>query len=116
MLPLTYILTKQHGIIGPPIANLISISIYNGIRLVFLWKRFKLFPFSIRSGYTLLLAGGSYVICYFLFVNMHGLAGLILRSLLFITLYAIGVMVLRLSPDTRPVLQTISKRLKPGKD
>jgi O-antigen/teichoic acid export membrane protein len=111
MLPLTYILAKQYDIIGPAIANLISITIYNIIRIIFLWKKFRLFPFTTQSVYTLLLAAGSFAICYFLFLNLHGLEGLVLRSLAFIILYAAGVIYFRLSPDTKPVLQTISKRL-----
>ena len=58
MLPLTYILTSYYGLIGPAIANLVSISIYNAIRIIFLWKKFRLFPFTIHSLYALLFAGG----------------------------------------------------------
>jgi O-antigen/teichoic acid export membrane protein len=111
MLPLTYILAKQYDIIGPAIANLISITIYNIVRIIFLWKKFKLFPFTVQSVYTLLLAAVCFATCYFLFLNMHGFGGLVLRSLTFIILYAAGVIYFRLSPDTEPVLQTISKRL-----
>lgn len=111
MLPLTYILAKQYDIIGPAIANLISITIYNIVRIIFLWKKFKLFPFTVQSAYTLLLAAVCFAICYFLFLNMHGFGGLVLRSLTFIILYAAGVIYFRLSPDTEPVLQSISKRL-----
>ena len=111
MLPLTYILTKEYGIIGPAYANLISISIYNIIRIIFLWIKFKLFPFAIQSIYALLLAAACYGICYFAFENIHGLAGMIIRSLAFLLLYAAGVLYLNLSPDIKPVLQTIKKRL-----
>jgi O-antigen/teichoic acid export membrane protein len=111
MLPLTYILAKQYDIIGPAIANLISITIYNIVRIIFLWKKFKLFPFTVQSVYTLLLAAVCFAICYFLYVNMDGFGGLVLRSLTFIILYATGVIYFRLSPDTEPVLQSISKRL-----
>jgi len=116
MLPLTYILTKQYGILGPAIANLVSITIYNSIRLVFLWKKFRLFPFTIQSAHTVLLAAGCYIVCYFLFVNMHGFEGLVLRSLLFIILYAGTAFWFKLSPDVNPVLQTIKKRLSGRRD
>jgi O-antigen/teichoic acid export membrane protein len=116
MLPLTYILTKQYDILGPAIANLVSITIYNAIRILFLWKKFRLFPFTIQSVYTILLAGASFAICYFLFLYIHGFAGLVLRSLTFIILYATGIIYFRLSPDVRPVLLTISKRLRLRKD
>ncbi len=111
MLPLTYILTRQYGLIGPAIAALISISIYNIIRIIFLWKKFRLFPLTIQSLYTLLLAGGCYAVCYWVFKDMHGFAGLFIRSIVFIALYATGVISMKLSPDIQPVVQTIKKRL-----
>ncbi|HEY6504663.1 MAG TPA: oligosaccharide flippase family protein [Chitinophagaceae bacterium] len=116
MLPLSYILTKQYGIIGPAIANLISVTIYNAIRIIFLWKKFKLFPFTVQSIYTVLLASACYAACYFLFRDMQGLAGLVLRSLAFMILYGAGVLRLRLSPDIIPVAQTIRKRMGWKKD
>jgi len=111
MLPLTYILTRQHGLIGPAIAALISISIYNVIRIIFLWKKFRLFPLTIQSLYTLLLAGGCYGVCYFAFKEIHGFGGMIIRSIVFIALYATGVISMKRSPDIQPVVQTIKKRL-----
>lgn len=112
MLPLTYILTRELGIIGPAYASLISISIYNIVRIIFLWVKFKLFPFSMQTVYALLLAAACYGVCYFAFDNMHGLTGMILRSLTFIVLYGTGVYSMNLSPDLKPVLQSIKNRLR----
>jgi O-antigen/teichoic acid export membrane protein len=111
MLPLTYILAKQYDIIGPAIGSLVSITIYNIIRIIFLWKKFRLFPFTNHTIQTLLLAAACYFICHFAFRNMHGLAGMTIRSSVFIILYAAGAIYLKLSPDIQPVLQTIKKRL-----
>lgn len=111
MLPLTLILTRQYDIIGPAIANLISITLYNFIRVVFLWKKFNLFPFTIQSLYTLLLATGCWLVCYFLFRNIHGFGGHAIRSAVFIFLYGGLVIGLRLSSDVEPVIRTLRKRL-----
>ncbi|WP_152268067.1 lipopolysaccharide biosynthesis protein [Agriterribacter humi] len=111
MLPLTYILTKQYDILGPAIANLISISIYNMVRIVFLWKKFRLQPFTLSSIYTIVVAGCSYAICYFIFRNMHGFAGLFLRSAAFVLLYGGSVIYFKLSPDVQPVWASIRKRM-----
>jgi O-antigen/teichoic acid export membrane protein len=111
MLPLTYILTNEYDIMGPAIASLISISIYNAVRIAFLWSKFKLFPFSKQSLYTVLLAGASFTICYLAFRNLHGFPGLIVRSLAFIIIYAGATVYLKLSPDIEPVVKTIRKRL-----
>lgn len=116
MLPLTYFLTIKYGLIGPAIANLISITIYNIVRIVFLWKKFRLFPFTIQSLYTVLLAAGSFAICYYAFINLHGFAGLFARCIVFIALYSAGAIYMNLSPDIQPVWYTIQKRLGIKKD
>lgn len=111
MLPSNYFLTKEFDITGTALANLISISVYNAIRIIFLWKKFKLFPFTMQSLYTLLLAAACYGICHFAFLNIHGFAGMFLRSIAFIILYATGAIGMKLSPDIIPVMQTIKKKL-----
>ncbi|OSZ77645.1 polysaccharide biosynthesis protein [Chitinophagaceae bacterium IBVUCB2] len=111
MLPSNYFLTKEFDITGTALANLISISVYNAIRIIFLWKKFKLFPFTMQSLYTVLLAAGCYGICYFAFMNIHGFGGMFLRSIAFIILYVTGAIGLRLSPDIPPVIQTIKKKI-----
>lgn len=110
MLPLSYFLAKEFGIIGPAIATLVSGTIYNSIRILFLWKKFKLFPFTMQSLYTVLIAAACYGVCYFAFKDFHGFAGMLLRSITFIILYTTGVIGLKLSPDIQPVVNTLKKR------
>jgi O-antigen/teichoic acid export membrane protein len=111
MLPLTYFLANKIGLLGPAIATVISVTIYNTIRVIFLWKKHRLIPFSNKTIYTLLLAAGCYGICYFVFRNTHGMMGMFLRSTLFIVLYAASVIYLKLSPDIEPVVAALKKRL-----
>jgi O-antigen/teichoic acid export membrane protein len=111
ILPLTLILTRQYDILGPAIASLISTSIYNIIRILFLWKKFRLFPFTIHSFYGAMLGVGSFCICYFLFRSMHGFGGLVIRSLAFLLLYGGGIIYLRLTPDIKPVMATLKKKM-----
>ena len=111
ILPLNYILTKQYDIVGTAIANLISITIYNLIRIIFLWRKFKLFPFTAQSSYTLVLAGGCFAACYFSFQAIHGLPGLLLRSIVFCILYGTGILYLNLSPDVAPIWRSIKQRI-----
>jgi O-antigen/teichoic acid export membrane protein len=111
MLPLNYFLTRRFDIIGTALAGFISITIYNVIRIIFLWKKFNLIPFSVQSLYTILLAGACFAICYFSFQNIHGLSGLFLRSIVFSILYGAGAIYLKLSPDIIPVWTSIKKRM-----
>lgn len=112
MLPLSYIFTKQWGIIGTGAAQLVSISVYNLVRIVFLWKKFRLFPFTIHTIQAILVAGACYAACYFGLREIHGLAGLFIRSIAFIICYATAAIYLKLSPDIQPVLQSVKKRMR----
>jgi hypothetical protein len=111
-LPLNYILTKNYyGVMGPAIANLITFTIYNAIRYWFLMKKFKLQPFTIKTIYTIILGIATYYCCYFLFDNIHGFTGMILRSTVYLVLFIAGTLFLKLSPDIMPVWQTLQKKL-----
>jgi hypothetical protein len=112
ILPLNYLLTIELGLIGPAIANLIAFTIYNAIRFTFLYRKFNMQPFSIKSLFTVLLAAACYIICNFLFGDKFGLLWITIRSISFITLFATGMFALKLSPDLNPVLDTIRKRLR----
>jgi O-antigen/teichoic acid export membrane protein len=110
-LPLNYILAKKLGVIGPAIATLISYTIYNAIRYIFLLKKFGLQPFNYKSGLTLILALSGYYISYLLFRHIHGFTAMTLRSLCFILFYITGTLLLKLSPDVIPIWNTLKKKL-----
>ncbi len=111
-LPMNYILTKYYfGVVGPAISNLISFSIYNAIRYWFLISKFKLQPFTIKTALTIMLGIVCFFACYFLFQEFHGFAGLFIKSIAFIILYGAGTIMLKLSPDTLPVLNSLLMRL-----
>lgn len=110
-LPLNYILAKKLGVVGPAIATLISYTIYNTIRYLFLLRKFRMQPFNNKSGLTLLLAILGYYLSYILFNHIHGFAAMAIRSLFFLTLYFGGALLFKLSPDVIPVWNTLKKKL-----
>ena len=112
MLPLNWILTMKLGLIGPAIANLISFTIYNFIRYLFLLRKFNMQPFTIKSLFAILLAFACYGICYFLLNDKTGIEWLAIRSILFIGLFFAGTYWLDLTPDLKIVLETLKKRIK----
>ncbi len=110
-LPLNYILTKQLGVVGPAISNLIAFTIYNGIRYLFLLRRFRMQPFTLKSLYTLLVGLAGYFVCHFLFSGYQGFWWMVIRSILFITIYLFGALSLQLSSDIAPVWKTVLKKM-----
>jgi len=111
-LPLNWQLTRYYGIVGPAFSNLFSFTIYNIIRYYFLLRKFKMQPFTIKSVYTVLLAAFAYFVSYILFNDKTGFGWIVLRSSVFVVIYATGMFGLKLTPDALPVLQTLRKKLK----
>jgi len=110
-LALNFLLTRQFGIIGAAASELISYSVYNAVRFYFLWRRFGLQPFTVKSLYALLLAAVAYSAAYFPFAGKTGFLWIGLRSVVFGSVFVPGVLLLKLSPDIQPVWETIRKRL-----
>ena len=114
-LPLNYILAKKMGVVGPAIATLAAMVIYNAIRYAFLFRKFGMQPFTAKTIFTILLAVAGFLICHLLLSQFNGFGWIVLRSLLFLAIYIPGILWLRLTPDLVPVLTTIKKRLGLGK-
>ena len=110
-LPLNYLLAKKLGVVGPAIATLISYTIYNMIRYVFLLKKFGLQPFNYQNGPDAFAGYPGYLLSYLLFRHIHGFAAMALRSLCFLIIYISGTILLKLSPDVLPVWNTLKKKL-----
>jgi len=110
MLPLNYFLTRRFDILGPAWANLISFLVYNFVRVLFLWKKYKLFPFTPKSVYVLNIALAVYIITWLLFDGWSGLPGLFTRSIFASILFIAGIWILKPSPDIRPIVQALLNR------
>src|SRR5688572_2675353 len=111
-LPLTWVLTKALGLVGPAIANLIAFTIYNSIRYLFLLRKFNMQPFTVKSLLAILLALACYGVCYFLLNDKTGIQWLAIRSLLFLVLFFGGTYWLNLTPDLKIVLANLKKKMK----
>jgi O-antigen/teichoic acid export membrane protein len=114
--PLNYFLVKHYGIIGAGYSTLISLSVYNSIRIIFLERKFNMHPFSMKTIYAIFLAALSYFICYYAFYYIHGFWAMVLRSIVFIALYGGSIIYFDLTPDVLPVLGNIKKRIYRHRD
>jgi O-antigen/teichoic acid export membrane protein len=110
-LPLNWQLTRMYGVIGPAYSNLLSFTVFNIIRYWFLLKKFKMQPFTVKSLYTVVLAAACYFISFKLFNDRTGFGWILLRSSVFLAIYATGMFLLKLTPDAVPVLVTLKKKL-----
>ncbi len=98
-IPLNYLLIRNFGMWGAAIANIIAMTLYNGLRFGFLYYKYDLQPFTWRNG--LLFMGGIAIIAGVYFIPSHANLYVdgILRSMLFVALYAFFVLRLKLSDE-----------------
>lgn len=109
--PLNYFLIKEMGITGSAISSLIAYCMYNLIRIIFLWKKFKMQPFSINTLWALVLAVACYYFVFFFIPEIKGMFGMIIKSSVFSSIFITATWYFKLTPDFEPVLATIKKRL-----
>ncbi|MEN9684808.1 MAG: hypothetical protein RLZZ28_594 [Bacteroidota bacterium] len=110
-LPLTYILIKKYGIIGSAFAELIAYTAYNYVRFEFLRRKFNMQPFNRKTLYALALSVACYFACYFVFKNVEGWTGLVLRGFTFSGLMIGGIFYWKLTPDAGQLYVNLMKRI-----
>jgi O-antigen/teichoic acid export membrane protein len=101
-----------YGINGAAIATLISITLYSIAKLLFVVIRMKLFPFSLKNIYALLIG----LLCFFCFYywnfSFHPIVNIILKSILVTMLYVGLVYKTNLSTDINSVIEKTLKKIK----
>jgi O-antigen/teichoic acid export membrane protein len=112
IIPLNLFLVKNNGIVGAGISNLIAYSAYNAIRLIFLWKKFRMQPFSMNTLWSIIAAMAIYGLVFFTFGKTTGWPGILVKGSLFSILFVTITWYFKFSPDLEPVYIAIRKRLK----
>jgi O-antigen/teichoic acid export membrane protein len=112
IIPLSYLLTVKYQILGPAIANVVSFSIYNSVRYIFLWKKFRMQPFSSKTAEVLVIAATIYGLTYLGLNNMEGIFGIAARTGCFAVLFLVTIYIRDITPDLKPVVDNILMRLK----
>lgn len=110
--PLNYLLIKHFGLVGAGIANLISISVFNAIRFVYLWKHFGLQPFDRSNAFAILLPLALYFPVAYGIRFEHPLINMLARSILFTGVFTFAVVRLHVSEDMNQVYHTFLDKVK----
>ena len=98
-IPLNYILINKYGVIGSAFANLIALSLFNGIRFFYLWKLYRLQPFSLATLYAVLLGAAAIFLVNLLpaFPNIY--LDTIIRTVLYAGIFGTAIITLNISDD-----------------
>ncbi len=97
---------------GAAIATAVSIFLYNLSRTLFVWRAFGMQPFTRKTIYTLLIAGGAYGASWLLPVVENPFFDILLRSVVVGGLYFLCVYVFRISPQLNGLIRVLKDRIR----
>lgn len=108
---LNMIFIPKYGIDGAAIATLISITLYSIAKLLFVVLKMKLYPFTVKNIYALLIG----LLCFFGFYYwefpFHPILNIMLKSALVAIVYIGIVYKVKLSGDINGVIEKVFKKL-----
>ena len=112
MIVLNMIFIPMYGIEGSAFATLITVMIYNTIKLLFVVKKMNLYPFTNKT----LISLGILAVCFLLFCfwdfHFHAIINIGLKSILLGILYLFLNYKLKISEDINAVIQGNLKKAK----
>jgi len=111
-LPLNYTLIHKYGIYGPAYANLIALTIFNSVRFFYIWKLFRLQPFTKNTLYAILIAVVCVSIVHFVPVMPNLYLDILVRSAIFVLLFATSILYFNVSEDLTALFQQTLQRFK----
>lgn len=106
---LNYFLIPKYGIEGAAIASLIAFTIYDALKLWYVNLKFKMHPFTKKTGYTLLLITMLCLGFYFWEFPFHPILNIAIKSTLVAILYGYVVLQFSLSSDITALIKKLLK-------
>ena len=112
MIILNMIFIPMYGIEGSAFATLITIFIYNTIKLLYVVKKMDLYPFTIKTIYSFGIIGSVFLLFYFWDFPFHPIANIGLKSILIGVVYIFANYKLQISGEFNKVVNTILEKLR----
>lgn len=110
---LNVVLIPVYGIYGAAIASALASIIFNFVKFLFIYQKFKFQPYSLRSLYILLLIIACSCITYVLpEINSNAFVNLIFKGGVVSMLYIITVYQLKLAPELFEMIQVKFKKTR----
>lgn len=107
-----YAFIHKWGTIGAAVGNALCITGFNLLRFFYNWKLFRLQPFTIQTIYALLIGVASIFPALLLPYLGNIFLDTIVRSILFVSLYGLGILYFNISSDFSDMYRMFVNRLK----
>ena len=112
MIGLNMLLIPLYGINGAAWATLISIVVYNAIKLLFVIKKMDLYPFTMNTVKSMVVIVLVFVTFYFWDFDFHPIVNIGLKSILIAVVYGYINYRFVISPEINQVLDKVLVRFK----
>ena len=113
-LPLNFYLIKNYNLEGLAYSNLIALTLYNSIRFLFLYKKFKLQPYTYKHGLFLLLSIGLILLVHQIPTANNILANILLQSTVFVLSFYLLVSWINPAPEALEIVNNFFKEKLPA--
>jgi O-antigen/teichoic acid export membrane protein len=102
------ILIPLYGVNGAAIATMISIVLINVLRLAFIYRKFKIHPFEVKTLYLIFIAIISYLPLYYFQIG-NSLLIHALSTIIFGFVYTLAIFKLKISEEINTVIRKYFK-------
>jgi len=96
---LNLIFIPIYGITGAALAAMISLVLYNFLRVVFVWYNFKMQPFTIDCLWILLITAGALVVVHFIPFIYNKYVSICINSAVIGAIYGGSILLFKFSPE-----------------
>jgi O-antigen/teichoic acid export membrane protein len=111
-IPLNYTLINHYGVIGSAFANLVALTVFNGIRFFYIWKLYKLQPLTVQTIYALIIA----LICFGITAIVPSFPNLFIdvavKAIIYVGLFGSAILFFKVSEDLNGLFTQTLQRLK----
>ncbi len=112
MIVLNMIFIPMYGIEGSAFATLLTVMIYNTIKLIYVVRKMNLYPFTIRTLYSLGVLMVCFLLFYFWDFPFHPIVNIGFKSVLITVFYVFVNYKLAISEEFNAVVTAILKRTR----
>ncbi len=101
-----------YGITGAALATLLSVAIYNTVKLLFVVNKLKMAPFSKATATSFLVIAGTYSLFFWWEFSFHPAINILCKSALITCIYVFAVLKLQLSPEINGAFHSFLKKFR----
>jgi O-antigen/teichoic acid export membrane protein len=112
MIVLNMIFIPIYGIEGSAFATLITVMIYNTIKLFYVINKMNLYPFTSKTIYSLAILIGCFLLFYFWDFSFHPIINIGLKSSLISLFYLLFTYKFQISEEVNKVVDSVLLKIK----